>query len=88
MPAALELWTIRFFEHRSADKRIPIEGHRRIEVLKDGKIRRLQRSIQHLVQCHQVVLVVELVEGQAGILSTLSGRRTMRSDNFKSHQMI
>src|SRR3974390_51679 len=26
--------------------------------------------------------------GQAGILSTLSGRRTMRSDNFKSHQMI
>ena len=31
-----------------------------------------------------MVLVMELVEGQAGILSTLSGRRTMRSDNFKS----
>ena len=31
-----------------------------------------------------MVLVVGLVEGQAGILSTLSGRRTIRSDNFKS----
>ena len=33
-------------------------------------------------QCDQVVLVVEL--GEASTLSALSGRKAMRSDNFKS----
>jgi hypothetical protein len=35
---------------------------------------------------HQVVLVVELVE--ASTLSTLSARKIMRSDNFKSYRLV
>src|SRR4029077_7875166 len=38
------------------------------------------------IQCHQVVLVVELVE--ASTLYTLSARKIMRSDNFKSYRLV
>jgi hypothetical protein len=43
-------------------------------------------TMYRIIQCHQVVLVVERVE--ASTLSTLSGRKIMRSDNFKSYRLV